>query len=65
MFSDMATEKTIKTFVQEIKRKLEDNRGKPEVCFVLRELGRFALTQFEWDTPNWAKECQELFKEQQ
>ena len=63
MFSEIATETTIKTLVVEIKKELEENRDKPLVCAALKKLGRFALTQFEWSTPDWAKEYQQLFRE--
>lgn len=63
MFSEIATEGTIKTLVTEIKKVLEENRDKPDACIALRQVGRFALTQFEWDTPSWAQEYAELFHE--
>ena len=65
MFSEIALERLIKVFVKEIKRDLEANENKPEVCSALRKIGRFALTQFEWSTPNWANEYEMLFSEQE
>jgi hypothetical protein len=62
MVSEIATEENIKVFVEKIKKELKRNNSKPDVCVVLKELGRFALTQFEWSTPDWAKEYHELFK---
>lgn len=63
MFSEIATEGAIQVFVGEIKNELEANRGKPEVVTALKKLGRFALTQFEWSTPDWADEYTQLFRE--
>jgi hypothetical protein len=63
MFSEITTENNIKTFVKEIKKELKTNSGKPEVVVVLKKLGRFVLSQFEWDVPKWTKEYEKLFKE--
>lgn len=63
MLSEIATESVVRQMVTEIKKELEESRGKPEVCSALKKIGRFALTLFEWDTPEWAKGCEELFKE--
>jgi len=62
MFSEIATEVTIRTIAAAIVTELESNSTNAEVCVVLKKLGRFALTQFEWDEPDWAKEYHEKFK---
>jgi len=64
MFSEIATEGTIGVFVTEIGKELEANKNHPEVCVALKKLGRFALTQFEWSLPDWARKYSELFKEE-
>lgn len=63
MFSEVAIEGTIRAFVEEIRRELEINQAKPDAVVALRKLGRFALTQFEWGAPDWAKEYAQLFAE--
>lgn len=63
MFTEIATESTIKSIVTEIKKGLKKNKDKPEVCSALKKLGRFALTLFEWSYPDWAREYEKLFKE--
>jgi hypothetical protein len=60
--SEIATEATVKSIVEEIKRELKRNNDNPEICSALKKLGRFALTQFEWSTPDWTYEYMELFK---
>lgn len=62
MFSEIATEGTIRAFVEEIERELRKNAGNPEACKVLKKIGGFALTQFEWSTPDWAMRYRELFE---
>ncbi len=63
MFSEIATEDTIRAFVSEIKKKIEENTDNPVACSAFKEIGRFALTQFEWSAPAWADEYRELFEE--
>mgnify|MGYP001558721865 FL=1 len=63
MFSEIAIEVTIQTIVTEIKKELTENQSKSDAVVALKKLGRFALTQFEWRTPDWAKEYQKLFRE--
>jgi hypothetical protein len=65
MISDIATEGTIQTIIAEIKKELEANKDNSGARAVLRKIGRFALTQFDWSTPDWAREYQELFAEDQ
>jgi len=60
--SEIATENTIKSIVEEIKKDLLSNTNF-EACKALRKLGRFVLGQFEWSTPEWVEEYVELFKE--
>jgi len=63
MFSEIATEDLIQVLVVEIKKELGENKDKPDALASLKKLGRFALQQFEWSTPNWTKEYEELFRE--
>lgn len=63
MFSEIATEATIQTIVAEIKAAMRDSQGSPEAVAALKRVGRFALAQFEWDTPEWAAEYKQLFEE--
>lgn len=63
MFSEMATESTIRGIVIEIAKELKENKGKRKVCAAIKKIGRFALTQFDYGHPDWAKEYDELFKE--
>lgn len=63
MFSEGAIESTIMIFVSQIKKELVIEKDKPEVIVALKKLGRFALEQFEWSTPDWAKEYHKLFRE--
>jgi len=63
MFSEIATETTIKVIVGEIKKELELNGDKPDAIAALKKLGRFSLTQFEWDAPEWVEEFKKLFQE--
>ncbi len=51
LFTDIATEGTIKEIVKQIKKEIEANAAKPEVVAALKKVGRFALTQFEHNTP--------------
>lgn len=61
MFSELTTETNVRLFVDEIKRLLKERGQNPEVASALKELGRFALTQFEWDSPTWVAEYETLF----
>lgn len=65
MFSEIATETTIQAIVKEIEKELEQNKDKPEICEALKKIGRFALTQFEWSTPDWARRYEHLFENSQ
>jgi hypothetical protein len=63
MFSEIATESTIKAVVNEIKKEIEESKDKPDAIAALKKIGRFALNQFEYSTPEWAKEFDILFRE--
>ncbi|HEY4474951.1 MAG TPA: hypothetical protein VJC06_03450 [Candidatus Paceibacterota bacterium] len=63
MFSEVATAATIGVFVVEIAKEIEDNKENSEALKILKKMGRFALTQFEWSTPEWAAEYDRLFSE--
>jgi hypothetical protein len=62
LFSEVYTEGTIKLIVQDIRKALEVECD-PLIQKGLKRAGRIALTHFEWDTPVWSKEFEELFKE--
>lgn len=62
MFSEIATESTVASFVHFLRAELEVTTD-PAVRIALKKAGRFALTQFEWSTPAWAAPYTELFKE--
>ena len=62
IISEIAAESTIGVIVQEIKKELEKNKDKPDVCTALKKIGRFALTKFDWSTPDWTKEYDNLFE---
>jgi hypothetical protein len=61
MFSEIATEGTIRDLVKFLENELE--LATPDGRDALKRVGRYALTQFEWSTPDWAKKYVELFKE--
>ena len=63
MFSEIATESTVKAVVAEIEREMLQESNAPESIAVLKKVGRFALTQFEWGAPDWAGKYRELFRE--
>lgn len=63
MMSEITTESNVQTFVEEIERVLVENKDDERTCSALRKLGRFALTQFEWSTPDWAREYKKLFED--
>jgi hypothetical protein len=62
MFSEITTFANIEAFVGQIKDELE-KASSDETKAVLKRLGRWALTQFEWTTPEWAQKFSDLFKE--
>lgn len=64
MFSEIATESTVREMVKQIKKELAENKDKPEVCAALKKIGRYALTLFEYSVPDWVLEYQQLFKEE-
>jgi hypothetical protein len=63
MFSEITTESNIQSFCEEIERELSQPLCAESVR-VLKTVGRFALTQFEWTTPKWAAKYSELFKKE-
>lgn len=65
LFSEIPIEATIQSFVKEIEEQLEKHKDDESVVKVLRELGRYALTLFDWDTPHWAVRYHKLFAEPQ
>jgi hypothetical protein len=63
MFSEITTDANVFAFVKEIEKELKANEDNPEVCKALKKIGRFALTQFDWSFPEWAREYETLFAE--
>jgi hypothetical protein len=63
MFSEIVTETTVHAFIRQITKQLEEHKSDEQATKALRELGRFALTQFEWSTPDWALPYKKLFEE--
>lgn len=63
ILSEIVAEGNVQSIVAKLKEKLEENKDNPEVTRVLREIGRWSLTQFEWTSPDWAADYEELFKE--
>jgi hypothetical protein len=61
MAGDIAIEYTIHAFVKEIERTLK-KATEPAAREALKKIGRYALTLFDWSTPTWAMEYEELFK---
>ncbi|TSC83267.1 MAG: hypothetical protein G01um101419_97 [Parcubacteria group bacterium Gr01-1014_19] len=62
IYSEISTEIAIQGFVREIEKELKENYKNPKVRIVLKKLGRFALTQFDYSAPDWAKKYKRLFK---
>lgn len=63
MFSEIATNATVKTIVGEIKKEMELSSN-PEVRATLKRIGRFAMTQLDYCTEDWVHEYERLFAEQ-
>jgi DNA-binding transcriptional regulator YdaS (Cro superfamily) len=61
MAGELATENTILNIVATIKKKL-DKEKHPAARRALKEIGRYALTQFDWAYPSWAKSYEDAFK---
>ena len=62
MISEIAIETTIRSIVEEIKKELEANKSRSTVCKSLKAVGRCALNQFEWESPDWSRPYFELFE---
>jgi Xaa-Pro aminopeptidase len=60
MFSDVATEHTIKNMVKLIEDEIKLTKDEAEIRG-LKRAGTIALTLFEWDTPKWAAKYKSLF----
>lgn len=63
MFSEITTQAIVKAFVEEIEKQLEKYRDCEKTTRVLREMGRFALSQLDWETPEWEARYQKLFED--
>ena len=62
MFSELATESEVQAYCKEVARLLQEETS-PDAVRVLKKIGRFALTRFEWSTPDWAAAYKKLFEE--
>lgn len=56
MFSEVATEGTIREICEFVDKEIVRRQAEPEVVKGLKLAGRYALTLFEWSSPEWAKE---------
>ena len=63
MASEIAIERTVQVVAKKIKKELKENTDNPSVCKAFKKIGRVILKQFEYSTPDWVKEYEELFKE--
>ena len=62
MFSEITTEYEVQAYCKEIAKMLQEETS-PDAVRVLKKLGRFALTRFEWTTPDWAAAYKALFED--
>jgi hypothetical protein len=66
MFSELAVESEVQDYCREVERLLQegaDNGMSPDAVRALKKIGRFALTRFEWDTPEWAAKYDKMFED--
>ena len=66
MFSELAVESEVRDYCREIENLLQeglDNGMSPDAIQVLKKVGRFALTRFEWTTPEWAGKYRTMFED--
>lgn len=62
MFSEIATESTIRAICSDISARLGVTSDEGERRG-LKAAGRIALQHFEWSTPPWSKDYEKLFEE--
>jgi hypothetical protein len=62
MFSEIATEVTIQGIIKDIEQKINSGNYTQEEINGMKEVGRFVLTQFEWETPDWAIEYKKKYE---
>ena len=65
MFTELIAESEVLYYCREIERLLQeglDNDMSPDAIVVLKKIGRFALTRFEWITPEWAAKYTKMFE---
>ena len=60
----MTIEDAMKSILVESKKGIEENRDRPNVCAAYKKMGRHALTLFDWNGSDWAKEYHNLFAEE-
>ncbi len=59
---DAATTAVVMVMVEKIENLLEKHSDNPDVCSVLKELGRSMMGELtEWDTADWEAKYQKLF----
>ena len=62
MFSELAVESEVQDYCREVERLLQEETS-PDAVRVLKKIGRFALTRFEWNTPEWAAKYGKMFED--
>lgn len=62
LFSECAEEFLIRRMAEELKQRL-DRHSDPKIRGVIKDIGRYTLTLFDWTTPEWAKEYDTIFRE--
>lgn len=61
MFTEIAVEGTVSTFVQFVRTELEKETD-PAARDALKRVGRYALSQLEWPC-DWAKPYEAVFRD--
>ena len=62
MFGDAAREAVIQNIVKQIELELGGYHETDEAAKALKRIGRFALTQFDWTSPDWAEDYEKVFR---
>lgn len=64
IFGEVARDGAVEDMVQYIAAVMKwPANQSPEAQRALKLVGRHAMTMFAWETPSWAKEFAQLFKE--
>ena len=62
IFSEITAEQEVLAYCREIEKCLQTEKSSDAIR-VFKQIGRFALTRFDWDTPKWAEPYQKLFED--